>query len=349
MGRQLTAERRTRGTTVTTGEAPAPARGNQQAEPAGARLRSGLARYALLLVVAVMFLGFSAARPEQFFSLENIRIILTSQAVTLILAVAVTFPLRAGDFDLSIGSTMILAASIVAVLTKAGVNPVVAIVLAVLAGAVVGGLNASLVVGLGLQPFIVTLGSLITVEGIALSITNAEFIAGLPEGLRAPFTTRLAGLPLSVWYGFAIALVAWFVQSRRAFGRHLLFTGWDRSAARRTGVRVGRVRTLAFLTSATLAAFSGVTFAASLGAVDPVAGISFVLTPYAAAFLGTTTIALGRFNVPGTLVGLYLLAIGVSGLQLLGASFWIGNVFDGLALVAAIVFARLVAGRERDQ
>lgn len=308
--------------------------------------RGRLARYALLIVVVGMYVAFSIALPAQFASLDNVRIIASSQAIIFILAIAVTFPLRAGDFDLSIGSTMILAAAIIAVATKAGVPVAIAIALALLAGVLVGAFNALAVVGLGLAPFIVTLGSLITVEGIGLAITNAQFISGLPSGLRLPFTTRVLGLPLAVWYGVVIALVAWFVQERRVFGRYLLFTGWDSNAARRVGVRVGRVRTIAFLLSGTLSAFAGVTFAASLGAVDPVAGISFVLTPYAAAFLGTTAITLGRFNVAGTIIGLYLLGVSVSGLQLLGASFWVSNIFDGMALIGAITFAKLVHGPE---
>jgi ribose transport system permease protein len=293
-----------------------------------------------------MYAVFAVLRPEQFANFDNIRIIATSQAVVLILAVAVTFPLRAGDFDLSIGSTMILAASLVAVLTRDGMPWPLAIAVALLAGLAVGAFNAFAVVVVGLAPFIITLGSLMVVEGLALAVTNAEFIAGLPVDLRTPFTNRVMGLPLAVWYGWLLAGVAWFVQSRQTFGRHLLFTGWDRSAARRNGIRVGSVRAAAFIVSSTLSAFAGVVFAATLGAVDPVAGISFVLTPYAAAFLGTTTIALGRFNVIGTLVGIYFLGIGVSGLQLLGASFWVSSVFDGVALIVAVTFARLVQGRK---
>lgn len=326
----------------------APRRSGEDAQLVPVHPRPGLraqgARFALVIVLVGMYVVFAALRPEQFLNLDNLRIIASSQAVPLLLAVAVTFPLRAGDFDLSIGSCMVLAASVVAVLTTGGTPVPLALLAALAAGLVVGLVNAGLVVGVGLAPFIVTLGTLIAVEGVALTITGAQFIAGLPQDFRAIFTTRVLGLPLSVWSGFAVAAVAWTVQTTRPFGRHLLFTGWDRSAAQRTGVKVRRVRVVAFVTSSVLAAFAGIVFAASLGAVDPVAGISFVLTPYAAAFLGTTTIAIGRFNVIGTLVGLFFLAIGVSGLQLLGASYWIASIFDGVALIGAITFARIVHG-----
>lgn len=310
-------------------------------------VREELPRYALLIFVVLMYVGFSLARPDHFGTWQNVRIILSAQAITLVLAVAVTFPLSAGDFDLSIGSTMVLAASISAVTTKAGVPIVAAVALALLGGLAVGVANSMAIVGLQLSPFIVTLGSLITVEGLALALTGGEFISGLPRGLQVPFTTRVLGLPLAVWYGVAITVVAYLVQSRFRFGRHLLFVGWDRTAADVNGVRTGRVRTSAFILSGLLSAFAGVMFAANLGAVDPVAGISFILTPYAAAFLGTTAFAIGRFNVAGTTTGLLLLGVGVSGLQLLGASFWVSNVFDGLALIGAVTFSRLLNGPDR--
>jgi ribose transport system permease protein len=90
-----------------------------------------------------------------------------------------------------------------------------------------------------------------------------------------------------------------------------------------------------------LGGFAGIVLVGILGAVDPSIGPQFLLPPYAAAFLSTTTIQLGRFNVVGTLVGLYLLAVGITGLQLFGVASWISDVFNGGALILAVGFARL--------
>ena len=107
------------------------------------------------------------------------------------------------------------------------------------------------------------------------------------------------------------------------------------------GLRVSRLRCGSFVAASVIAAIAGVLLAGTLGAVDPSSSGSYLLAPFTAAFLGTTTIQLGRFNVIGTLVGLYLLAIGITGLQLLGANGWVSDVFNGAALIIAVAFARL--------
>jgi ribose transport system permease protein len=83
------------------------------------------------------------------------------------------------------------------------------------------------------------------------------------------------------------------------------------------------------------------------GAVDPTVGPSYLLPPYAAAFLGTTAVSIGRFNVAGAVIAVYLLIVGITGLLLLGAGPWISNVFDGAALVAVVAFAHLAGRRDR--
>jgi ribose transport system permease protein len=125
-------------------------------------------------------------------------------------------------------------------------------------------------------------------------------------------------------------------------GRYLLFIGGNPGAAQLAGLRVNALRQGAFLVSATLGAVTGLLFTGALGSVDPSAGAAYLLPPVTAAFLGASAIKLGRFNVAGTLVAIYLLAVGIMGLQLLGLQGWIIDVFDGACLIFAVGFSVLI-------
>jgi ribose transport system permease protein len=313
----------------------------------GARIRTFIAQYAVVIFLVLLFVGFSLDLPETFPTTSNLRSMVSSQSVLLILALAVTIPLRTGDFDLSIGAVTNFSAAIVAVLTvKHGFGVVPAMLIALAVGALIGVINGACIVWIGVDAFVTTLGTMTAILGLTYLVTNSEVMGGLPTSLVNFSSKEIFGLPLAVYYGWALAVIMWWVYRYLPIGRQLLFIGGNRESARLAGLPVNRIRFLSFVASGLLSAFAGLTLAGTLGAVDPSVGSQFLLPPYAAAFLGTTTIQVGRFNIVGTLVGLYLLVVGITGLQLLGAQPWISNVFNGTALVAAVIFAKLAARRE---
>jgi ribose transport system permease protein len=323
-------------TTMVAEAAPAPA-----GRPA---VRSALERFGLLIVLFGLIGVFTLALPGTFFTSTNLTVTLSGQAAILMLALAVTLPLRAGDFDLSVGMVMIGTGAVIAVLTTRhgmGLVPAVAIALALAAG--IGLLNAALIVGLGIDAFIVTLGTMTWLAGVITAFTGGDVITGLPTALSDLANTEVLGsIPSKVVFGWLLALGLWYVYEYTPFGRRLLFTGGNRDAAKLSGVKVGRVRTLAFVWAALIAGLAGVLLAGALGAVDPTSGHAYLLQPYAAAFLGTTVIQFRRFNAMGTVIGVYLLAVGVSGLQLLGVEAWVSDVFNGVVLVVAVAIATVM-------
>jgi ribose transport system permease protein len=304
------------------------------------------ARFGVLGFLLLLVIFFSIKLPDSFPTSVNFKAMIASQAVLLILALAVTIPLRAGDFDLSIGATMVFSSSIVGVLTaQHGVNPLAAGAVAVIAGLLVGFVNAFLIVAIGVDAFVTTLGTMTALTGLTLWVTDSEVVYGLPDSLLTFSRYEIFGLPLAAFYGWVLAVLLWCVYEYLPLGRYLLFVGGNREATRLAGVRVNRIRTFAFVASAVISAFGGVVLAGILGAVDPSSSSQFLLPPYAAAFLGTTTIQLGRFNIVGTVIALYLLVVGITGLQLMGAAPWISDVFNGCALLTGVVVAKLVGRR----
>jgi ribose transport system permease protein len=265
---------------------------------------------------------------------------------------AVTLPLRTGEFDLSIGSVAVLTATTTAVLSaRLGWNPAMAVLAGLGAALAVGAVNCVAVLWVRINAFIATLGTMTIVAGISLGITGTTVVTNIPAPIISFSQHQLFGLPLGAYYGWIIAAALWYIYRFTPFGPRGLFIGGSRDSARLAGVRVTGIQTIAFLGSALLSGLAGIVILGTLGGIDPSIGSPYLLPPYAAAFLGTATIAIGRFNVIGTLVGLYLIEVGVDGLQLLGASAWVSQVFYGAALLIAVGAARLAAKsyrRKRD-
>jgi len=304
-----------------------------------------LQKYALLGILLLLLGTFMVIIPA-FRSWGLITSMINSQSIILLLALIATIVLRTGGFDLSISQTMVASAALCIVLTKAGLPLVVAIGCSILLGAVVGVVNAFLIVRIGVDSFIVTLGSFSALAGAAYFITDSSIVAGAPVELVNAVRSQLLGIPLVTWYAWALAVILWFVYQRTPVGRYMVFIGGNPDAARLAGIQVQRVRFGAYLVSALLSSLMGLVFLGYFGAVDPGVGSQYLLQPLAAAFLGTTAIVVGRFNAVGTVVALYLLIVGITGLQVLGAQTWVTNVFYGLALMIAVTASKL-AGRKR--
>ena len=164
--------------------------------------------------------------------------------------------------------------------------------------------------------------------------------------IMAAVCCRLFGIPYAFYYALAAALVMWYIFDYTPLGRKLLFVGRGREVARLNGIAVNKGRVGALVMSGVLASGAGILYAGVLGSADPYSGLNFLLPAFAAAFLGATTIQPGRFNPWGTLVAVYFLATGITGLSMLGIPLWVTNVFNGGALIAAVTISQITRGRE---
>jgi ribose transport system permease protein len=291
---------------------------------------------------------FGLLEPDTFLTSANFETIFGTQAVLVVLTLALLVPLTAGDYDLSVAAVVSLSAMVVAVLNVEHDWPVgLAVLAAVLAAAVTGVVNGLLVVLLDAESLVVTLGSGTVVSGIVLWISDSNTIGGISEALVDPVTSwELLGLPLSFYYSLAVCAALWYLLDLTALGRRLLFVGRGRAVARLSGVRVERVRFGALTASAAISGVAGVLYAGTNGAADPSSGASFLLPAFAAAFLGATAIAPGRFNAWGSIVSVYFLVTVVTGLQLLGAESFVQQLFYGGALIVAVAISQLARRSE---
>jgi ribose transport system permease protein len=314
---------------------------------AGMRISDLAERYALVAVWIVTIIVFSVLRPDVFPTHQNFSTIFGSQSVLVILALGLTLPLVVGQLDLSIGAAMSLAAVVVAVLNvKLGWPIGFALVAAMSLGVFIGLLNGLLVVVLGVDALVATLGVGTLLTGLAYAASDYNVISGVDrKGFVNIVSYDIFGLPTSFYLAILLAFVLWYVFRYTPLGRHLIFTGAGRDVARLSGLPVRRLRLGAFVACSVCAALAGVILTGTIGAGDANSGLAFLLPAYAAAFLGSTAIRPGQFNPWGTVVAVFFLVTGITGLQLLGLSSWIQDVFYGLALILAVVLSRLVALR----
>ncbi|MBF0673275.1 MAG: ABC transporter permease [Salinibacterium sp.] len=304
--------------------------------------------YGIAVFLVLMIIVFSALMPGTFASAGNFRQILADQAVPGILALAVVLPLAAGEFDLSVGANLGITTILGITLASTGAPLIVVIAATILAGALIGAINAFMVIVVGVNAFVATLAMATILAGFNLLLTGSTLIIHNSEAFSAMTNTRIGGIQLVIAYFAVIAVVLWFVLERTPFGRYLRATGMGRDAATLSGVRTKRYLASAFIGAGLLAGIAGTLQASRASNATPDLGPEFLLPAYAAAFLGATAIRAGYFNVWGTVIGVYLLAVGANGLIILGAKTWVTHVFNGVALLIAVSAATLVTRRRKE-
>lgn len=306
----------------------------------GSRLKLGTDRFSGLYVLALIIVVFGIWVPDTFLTVQTLNGIASQQAITAILAIGVLAPYAAGAFDLSVGSMLGLSVVIVCKLQADGVPWMLAVLITLAVGAVVGLINGYVIVGLHVDSFIATLGMSAILGALVYWVSGNQTIT---EGISPDFIRlgqdKLWGVPLPVWFMIAIALIVGYITEFRPLGRKLYATGGNEPAARLSGINTSQMVIVSLMISGTVAAFAGIIFAATIGSASLTAGPPFLLPAYAAVFLGATQIHPGRANVLGTLVAVAVLGTGVKGLLLTGAQFWVSDLFNGLTLILAVALA----------
>ncbi|MEO4041567.1 ABC transporter permease [Hoeflea sp. CAU 1731] len=303
----------------------------------------------ILLIALFAFIDSSIYGSSRFFSWTNFSTIFGTQGVLIVLTLGLLLPLTAGDFDLSIAANMTLSSLVVAILISLGSPTLVAVVLGLLVGAAIGAANAFFIVFFRIHSLIVTLGMATFVIGIAKWISGSRTISifgANPTLIGWVNQTRLFEVSMSFWYALILCAIIWYFLEYTTPGRRLLFVGRAREVARLAGIRVASVRALALICSGAIAAIAGVLAVGLNGSADPSSRIGLLLPAFAAAFLGATSIVPGRFNPVGSLIGVLLLATGISGLQIFGIPNFVQDLFYGGGLILAVAASQLVRRRQ---
>lgn len=295
-----------------------------------------------LVILTVFLIGlFSVLLPNTFPTMLNLRAIVSDKAIIALLSLGAMIPMAAGRIDLTVGYGIVLWHILaISLQTMLGLPWPIAVALVLVLGAVTGFLNGLLVEVAKIDSFIATLGTGTVLYALALWHTGGRQMVGvLPDGFYALNNTFVFGLPITGYYLLAITIVMWILLEYTPIGRYLYAIGANQRAAQLNGIPTRKYVIGAFVASGTMTALAGVLLAAKLRIGQASVGLEFLLPALVGAFLGSTTIKPGRVNVWGTIVGVAILAVGISGIQQFGGSFWVEPMFNGVTLLIAIGIA----------
>jgi ribose transport system permease protein len=297
--------------------------------------------YGLVILMLGLILLFSILLPNTFPTLLNLRSILSDKAIIALLALAAMIPMVAGRIDLTVGYGIVLWHILaISLQTLYGLPWPVAVGIVLVLGVMTGALNGLLVEVARIDSFIATLGTGTVLYALALWHTGGRQMVGtLPEAFYAINGTFVFGLPITAYYVLAITLALWVILDYTPTGRYLYAIGANQRAAELNGIPTRKFVIGAFVASGALTALAGVLLASKLRIGQASVGLEFLLPALVGAFLGSTTIKPGRVNVWGTIVGVMILAVGISGIQQFGGSFWVEPMFNGTTLLIAIGIA----------
>jgi ribose transport system permease protein len=297
--------------------------------------------YGLVLLTIFLIILFSILLPTTFPTLLNVRSIVSDKAIIALLSLGAMIPMAAGRIDLTVGYGIVLWHILaISLQTVYGVPWPIAVLIVLCLGAIMGVLNGLLVEVAKIDSFIATLGTGTILYALALWHTGGRQVVGVvPDGFYKLNSTMIFGLPITGYYVLAIGVVMWLIFEYLPIGRYLYAIGASPKAAALNGIPVRKFVIGAFVASGVLTALTGVLLASKLRIGQASVGLEFLLPALVGAFLGSTTIKPGRVNVWGTLIGVMILAVGISGIQQFGGSFWVEPLFNGVTLLVAIGIA----------
>ncbi|TQM43749.1 ABC transporter permease [Pseudonocardia cypriaca] len=315
-------------------------------------------RYGFIAITVVLFVFF-AATEESFRQPSTLFSMLKFASVVAVVGLGVTLTMVVGGLDLSVGAVagMSVTISAMTMVIYAQVGGI-AIALVLLAGALIGAVNALLIVVLRIPDLLATLASMFVVMGLKLVPVDGQSVSSgmvLRDGSVAPgrFTPDFLAIdrafvgpvPLPVLIVGVLAVATWFFLTRTRWGRLMYAVGANPEASRLAGVRVGRYRALAYVLSGVFAAIGGLILSSRIGQGDISAGNSLLLDAVAVALVGTSVLGLGRPNAWGTILGAVLVGILITGLTITGFPYYGQDIVKGIVLLLALLFSFTLSRR----
>ena len=302
----------------------------------GRTLERALALPGVGYLLAILLVTF-AASGQGFASLSNVLNIGTQSAILLLLALPMTLIIMSEGLDLSMGAVLGLAGVVLAMLLSHGAGLPVALGAALIVGAAFGLANGTLVVTLGIPPFVATLGTLGVAQGVALSATGGQSVVGIGDQLPSLYASTWVGLPFSVVVAGLAYVLFHVVLYRTRFGSYVFAIGGNREALSLAGVRADAYHMAIYVVGGLMAGFAALLLTGRMNAGHPIASIGMEFDAVAAVVVGGTSFARGNGWLPGTLLG--VLAVGVlkNGLNVLAVPSSLQVASIGLLVIVSLV------------
>lgn len=305
-------------------------------------------KYGTIIILLVMVAVVTAIEPR-FIGWDNIMNIFKQVSINGLIALGMTFVILTGGIDLSVGAIVGLTGMVMGMMINSGVNEIIAIVAALGLGAMLGYINGFFVANMKLQAFIVTLATMTTFAGITLLISDARPASGITkkvEGVsQAPVLNffsqgEILGLPFPMILMFIMLAILMVILHKTKFGRGVYALGGNEEVARLSSIPTNRYKRLVYTISGSMSALAGIILVSRLSSAQPTAGSGFELDAIAAVVIGGTSLAGGKGRIFGTFIGVLIIGVLNTGLNLIGVSSFWQQIIKGLVILGAVLLDR---------
>ena len=290
----------------------------------------------ILLIIVVSILNPS------FLDLSNLLNLLRQISINGLIAFGMTFIILTGGIDLSVGSILALSSAFIALMITSGVDPIIALIIGVLIGFVLGAVNGLLVTKGNMAPFIATLATMTIFRGLTLVITDGNPITNLGDSYLFQLFGKgyFIGIPVPAVTMIIVFIILLIILQNTTFGRHTYAIGGNEVAAKISGIKVNKIKIFIYGISGLMSALAGGILTSRLNSAQPTAGMSYELDAIAAVVLGGTSLTGGKGRIVGTLIGVLIIGVLNNGLNLLGVSSFYQQVVKGVVILIAVLIDR---------
>ncbi|QHJ72159.1 MULTISPECIES: ribose ABC transporter permease [Planococcaceae] len=277
-----------------------------------------------------------------FLSMNNILNVLRQVSINALIAFGMTFVILTGGIDLSVGSILALTGAVTAGMMASGVDPILAMFVGLLLGALLGAFNGIIIAKGKVAPFIATLATMTIYRGLTLVYTEGRPVSGLGDGGAFQMLGRgyFLGIPIPVVTMIISFLILYFILKKTTFGRRVYAVGGNEEASILSGINADRIKIYVYSLIGFLSAFAALILTSRLNSAQPTAGQMFELDAIAAVVLGGTSLTGGRGWIVGTLIGALIIGVLNNGLNLIGVSSFFQQVVKGAVILLAVLLDR---------
>lgn len=301
-----------------------------------------LKSYGTLIASLLIIITFTILRPQYFATVSNAINISRQISLLVVISIGATFVMTIGEFDLSIGAQASLGGIMAAMLAVEGVPIILAFIIPMVVGAIIGLLNGFIITKFKVLSFIITLGMSTILAGVTFWLTNgATIFENVPLDFKFIGTERIMGIPMLTIIMVILVIVFSFIMKNTLLGRRLYSIGGNQVAARVSGINVDKNKIIAFSICGILSTLAGVLLSSRLGSAHPNGGDGMFLQAYAAVYIGSTISKQGVPNIVGTFVGAAILGILANGLTILQVPTFMQDLLTGLIIIGAVILQKL--------
>lgn len=302
-----------------------------------------LVKYKSLLGLVLLIAVVSILNPS-FLSPKNIMNILRQTSVNAVIAAGMTFVILTGGIDLSVGSILGISGAVCASLLVSGKNVVIAVLAALVVGAVVGFLNGFIISKGKLQPFIATLATMTVLKGLTLVYTNGNPITLGSNELAMSFGKigggTILGIPTPAMIMILVFMACYYILHNTKMGRYTYALGSNEEATKLSGLNTDKIKIWVYTISGILASIAGIIITSRLYSAQPTAGSGYELDAIAAVVLGGTSLNGGKGKITGTIIGALIIGVLSNALNILDVSSYYQTMVKGAVILLAVLLDR---------